>query len=167
LAVTIPGNLAPGNYRLHAVKGGAASNPAVISIAPPVTIRSVVSNGSDGLVTIDGSGFGGYAAGTGTSVIGPLAFSSSGYQQATFGPATVISWTDTQIVADFRGSSPDQVVVKSIFGVAAAHVQEMSQPEPASQPEPRTEQQPNPQPESKPRGDFSFGGDFSMGFEKK
>jgi hypothetical protein len=148
VAVTIPGHLAPGNYKVQAVKEGVASNPAVISIVPAVTISSVTA---DGTMTISGSGFGGYAEGSGTSVTWPLALGL--YRQSMAVPATIVSWDDTQIVVDFRGASPEEVVVNSIFGVAAADVEEVSQPEPEPQPEPETDT----------GKDFSFRREFSFG----
>ena len=60
LAATIPGETAPGNYNLQAVKGEFASNPAVITIKPAVNISGVTG---DTIVTINGRGFGGFAAG--------------------------------------------------------------------------------------------------------
>ncbi len=68
LVVTIPGDTAPGNYDVRAVKDEFASNPTVISIVPQVTITQAIAN--RGLTTITGSGFGGYAPGSGTTVTG-------------------------------------------------------------------------------------------------
>ena len=40
LVVTIPGDTAPGNYDVRAVKADVASNPAVISVTPKVVITA-------------------------------------------------------------------------------------------------------------------------------
>jgi hypothetical protein len=118
LAVTIPGSTRPGNYKLRATKADVASNPAVISIVPVVRIGRVVYRGR---VTILGSGFSGYAKGSRTSVTGTIA-SGSGKRAATKTvTAKIISWSDTQIVADF-GLLPQQVTVNSVFGRATSPV---------------------------------------------
>ncbi len=69
LAVTIPAGTRPGNYKLQAAKGDLASNPAVLSVVPAVTITRAIANGP---VTITGKGFGGYARGSGTTVTGTV-----------------------------------------------------------------------------------------------
>ena len=69
MVVTIPRNTRPGNYNLRAVKAGFASNPAVISVVPWVRISRAVYQGK---VTILGTGFGGYAEGSATSVTGTI-----------------------------------------------------------------------------------------------
>jgi len=111
LTVTIPANTAPGIYRLQAVKTDSAgkpmaSNPAVITVVPEVTIGDASS--VNGVVTIEGSGFAGYAGGSGTSVTGTIG-------SATL-EATVISWSDTMIRADFGETSVQEVTVNSVFG---------------------------------------------------
>ena len=114
LAVTILGDTPAGNYNLQAVKGEFASNPAVISIKPEVTITGATGHGT---VTINGSGFGGYAAGSGTSVTRTVTRKGT----TTTVEATVISWSDTTIEADF-GLRPNEVTVNSVFGTAASEV---------------------------------------------
>jgi hypothetical protein len=115
LAVTIPADTPPGNYDLQAVKGGFASNPAVVSIVPEVIITDVTSDGA--FVTITGSGFGGYAAGSGTSVTATI---GKGKKKTTVG-ATIVSWSDTLIEADF-GTTPKEVTVNSVYGTATSEV---------------------------------------------
>jgi hypothetical protein len=115
LAVTVPAQTAPGNYTLQAVKTDeagkqVASNPVVISVVPEVIITRL---SSDGIVTIEGNGFGGYAAGSGTSVTGDIAGETV--------EATVVSWSGTLIKADF-GASPVTVTVNSVFGTATSEV---------------------------------------------
>jgi hypothetical protein len=110
LVVTIPGDTAPGNYDLRAVKEDFASNPAVISIVPKVKITKATGGGK---VTIVGSGFGGYAAGSGTAVTGTI---SGGTVEAT-----IVSWSETKIKAEFD-SRPDDVTVTSVFGSASSEV---------------------------------------------
>lgn len=113
LTVTIPGSTVAGNCDLQAVKTDSAgdpvaSNPVSISIRPQVVITDVSFDGTT--LTITGSGFSGYAAGSGTYV------SAKG-----LGTATIVSWNDTTIVAEL-GSSPEEVTVSSVFGSATAEV---------------------------------------------
>jgi hypothetical protein len=120
LAVTIPADTPAGNYNLQAVKGEFASNPAVISIRPDVVITEVTGRET---VTISGSGFGGHAAGSGTSVTGTV--THKGVTMTV--EATIVSWSDTTIEADF-GSRPDEVTVNSVFGSAASEVDKAKKP---------------------------------------
>jgi hypothetical protein len=116
LVVTIPGTTAPGNYNLQAVKDDFASNPAVVSIVPVVTINTAIANGP---VTITGSGFSGYAAGSGTTVTGTVVSRKAARPRTV--EATIISWSESTIVAHFR-EVPQTVTVYSVFGHAAARV---------------------------------------------
>jgi hypothetical protein len=109
LTVTIPGSTAPGNYNLQAVKAQFASNPAVISIVPEVIITDAAADGTT--VAINGSGFGGYAAGSGTSVM----------VTGTTVEGTIVVWSDTRIVAEFA-SSPSEVTVNSVYGTDTSEV---------------------------------------------
>jgi hypothetical protein len=115
LAVTIPGDTAPGNYNLSAVKAGSASNPAVISIKPQVTITGATGKKT---VTITGSGFAGYAAGSITSVTG-----SKGKNKKKNGAVegAIVSWSDTKIEAEFK-KRPKEITVNSVFGSATSKV---------------------------------------------
>jgi len=113
MTVTIPADLAPGNYDLQAVKGTTTSNCVNLSVMPAVVITS--STCKNGIVTIIGSGFGLYvdALGSGTGVT----------LTAPTGDYTIISWTDTMIVADFGTCiSGSAVVVDSVYGAASADV---------------------------------------------
>ena len=116
LVVTIPGDTAPGNYHVRAVKDEFASNPAAISIVPAVTITTAIANGP---VTLTGSGFGGYAQGSGTTVTGTVTRGPG--KRARTVEATIISWSDTEIVARFR-TIPRTVTVHSVFGSATSRV---------------------------------------------
>jgi hypothetical protein len=118
LVVTIPGDTAPGNYDLRAVKADVASNPAVVSVVPKVAITKAAGNRT---VTIDGSGFGGYATGSGTSVTGTVTTGKGSNATTETLEATVVSWSDTKIEVVFA-SSPDDVTVNSIFGSATSEV---------------------------------------------
>jgi hypothetical protein len=118
LAVTIPGNTRPGNYNLQVTKADFASNPAVISIVPVVRISRASYRGT---VTILGSGFGGYAKGSATSVTTTVSTVIGRRTTTRTVEAKVISWSDTRIEADF-GTLPGQVTVKSVFGSATATV---------------------------------------------
>lgn len=111
LVVTIPGNTAAGNYKLRAVKNGTdgdpvASNSIAIQVIPRVSITNVKV--ADGIVTISGSGFSGYAAGSDTSVTGRTG--------TTTAKAKIVSWSDTVIKAKFGDASPEAITVKSVFG---------------------------------------------------
>ncbi len=116
LVFTIPGDTAPGNYNVQAVKDEFASNPVVISIVPAVTITQAVA---DRLVTITGSGFAGYAQGSGTSVSGTVIASVGTRVRERTLQATIISWSDTKIVARFF-AIPNKVTVRSVFGSATS-----------------------------------------------
>ena len=124
LGVTIPGDTPAGNYNLQAVKSGSASNPAVISIKPEVIITEATAGRT---VTINGSGFGGYAAGSGTSVTGTVTTGKGRWKTTTTVEAAIVSWSDTTIEADF-GSIPNEVTVNSVFGSAAAEVSKGKKP---------------------------------------
>ena len=121
LVVTIPGDTAPGNYDLRAVKANVASNPTVISIVPDVTITETVGGKT---VTITGSGFGGYAPGSGTSVIGTITLGGGKSAAARTVEGTIVSWSDTEIEADFGSKRPNQVTVNSVFGSDTAEVKQ-------------------------------------------
>jgi len=116
LVVTIPGDTAPGNYDVRAVKDRFSSNPAAITVVPLVTINRAVA---DGRVTISGRGFGGYARGSGTTVTGTVV--SRKLAPPRILEATIISWTDSTIVAQFR-EVPQTVTVNSVFGQATSRV---------------------------------------------
>ncbi|MHC4165897.1 MAG: hypothetical protein ACYSWQ_02945 [Planctomycetota bacterium] len=118
LKVTIPGSTAPGNYTLRAVKtdydgSPVPSNAVAIQIIPEVSITGVTT--SDGIVTINGSGFAGYAEGLETSVTGIVKTGIGRIKTATTVEAKIVSWSDTVIKADF-GASPEAVTVNSVFG---------------------------------------------------
>jgi hypothetical protein len=111
--VVIPATLAPNNYVLRAAKEDKTSNCVNLSVMPAVVITS--STCKDGIVTITGSGFGLYvdALGSGTGVT----------LTAPAGDCTIISWTDTEIVADFGTCiSGSAVAVSSVYGAASADV---------------------------------------------
>jgi hypothetical protein len=110
--VTLPATLAAGNYELRAVKGTKASGPVVVAVIPAVTIDSATCK--DGIVTISGSGFSQYLN---------AADSGTGVQIVDGGTCTIISWTDTEIVADSGTCvSGSEVAVDSVYGAASADV---------------------------------------------
>jgi hypothetical protein len=125
MTVTIPGETTPGNYDLRAVKedpvgNDVASNPAVISVKPQVAIARATGRSS---VTITGSGFGGYAAGSGTSVTGTVTTSKRRNIKIKTVEAAIVSWSDTTIEADFGARTvPDDVTVNSVFGSDTSRV---------------------------------------------
>jgi len=113
LAVTIPATTPPGNYFVRAVKGSTESNPTKLMVVPNVAISSVQIDGS--MVTIDGSGFGGYASGSGTKVTAVAANGRTGRLVTIEG--VIRSWSDGRIVASFR-YTPKSLTVTSVFGTA-------------------------------------------------
>ncbi len=114
LKVTVPGNTAPGNYKLRVVKTDDEGDPVISNAIGITVVREVIITDvtSDGIVTIEGNGFGGYAEGSGTSVTGRI---TSGNRTAIV-EATIVSWSDTVIKADFGAASPEEVTVNSVFG---------------------------------------------------
>lgn len=118
LDVVIPATLASGNYELRVVKGPKASNPTILTIQPVVLITSATC--SNGVVTIKGSGFNGYMPatepGTGAGT-GVLLFNNG-----TSKPCSIVSWSDTQIVAN-AGTCGGTVEVHSVFGTASKIVE--------------------------------------------
>ncbi|MHB9067228.1 MAG: hypothetical protein ACYC4B_25880 [Pirellulaceae bacterium] len=118
LGVTIPAGTKPGNYKLQAAKGDLASNPAVLSVVPTVTITAASANGP---VTITGRGFGGYAVGSGMNVTGIVTSTRVRGARKKTVQGTIISWSDTKIVARFR-EVPQTVSVRSVFGNATSRV---------------------------------------------
>jgi hypothetical protein len=125
MSVTIPGETAPGNYDVQAVKEDSAgddvaSNPAVISIKPQVVITRASGYST---VRINGSGFGGYAAGSGTSVTGTVTIGIPGNGKTKTVEAAIVSWSDTTIEADFGARrAPDDITVNSVFGSDTSQV---------------------------------------------
>lgn len=126
MAVTIPGDTAPGNYKVSAVKDDQASNPMSLTVVPQVTIASATS---DGAVTIAGSGFAGFAEGLGTSVTGTVKFGWGKWARTTSVPAEIISWSDDEIVVDFGPAAVKNVQVNSVFGAASAEVEDTPEPD--------------------------------------
>jgi hypothetical protein len=128
LAVTVPGDIAPGNYALRAVKTDltgepVASNAVVISIVPRLVVRDATWDGTT--VKIGGSGFSGYAAGSGTSVTGAATPGGSENKALSTTPeATIVSWSDTAIEAAFD-SRPNRITVNSVFSSATAKVSKL------------------------------------------
>jgi hypothetical protein len=120
IGVTIPADTAPGNYNVQAVKANVASNPEVVSVTPEVAITE--TSGDATVITIKGSGFAGYAAGSGTSVTGKITTGKGKKATTTTVEATIVSWSDTAIEADFGSARPDDVTVNSVFGSATSEV---------------------------------------------
>jgi hypothetical protein len=89
LTITIPSTTPAGNYEVRAVKGDAQSNPVVISVTPGVVIVDIICDAEDGIIIITGSGFSEKPDGT-DDYINVM---DDGV------PLTIISWTDTEIVA--------------------------------------------------------------------
>ncbi len=123
LVVTIPGDTAPGNYDLRAVKAEFASNPAVVSVVPKV---SIVRATGDRRVTIVGTGFGGHQQGSGTSVVGTI--NTANGPMAVEGE--IRSWSDKKIRVVFD-SRPNDVTVNSVFGSTTSTLESITMGGPA------------------------------------
>ena len=117
LAVTIPATTPAGSYRVRAVKGEMESNPATLTVIPKVTIGTV--NVSGLTTTINGTGFGGFAQGSGTKVSAVVANPRTGQLMTMEG--VIKSWNDAQIVVNFR-YSPKTLTVESVFGTAVRRI---------------------------------------------
>jgi hypothetical protein len=113
IEVVLPASLAAGSYKLAAAKGPNASNPVGIALTPPVVIDSVTC--TDGILTVNGSGFSGYvdAIDSGTGVTSLI----SGVLES----GAVISWSDSGLIAEFPDCG-DTVEVSSVFGTATADI---------------------------------------------
>lgn len=127
----LPGDLAPGNYHLRVLKGDRLSNPQVLVVRPGVAISAASCR--DGLVSINGSGFGGHdpspLAGTGVSAEFPVEAGKGkkALRATTSLPGEILSWQDTRIQARFAECG-ERVSVHSVFGAATAPL--MVDPEP-------------------------------------
>jgi hypothetical protein len=108
LTITIPGTTDTGNYILQAVKGDAASNPAVITIKPAVAISSTMCGGCTGVVTINGYGFGDAPPEGAQDYLNVMADGVL---------AEILSWTDTQIQV-YGGCGYEEITVNALFGSA-------------------------------------------------
>ncbi len=113
MAVTIPGGTEPGNYRLQVTKGDLASNPTVLSVTPEVIVKRAVVN--RGLAVISGSGFAGFAEGSGTTVMGTYSTRIGRVRRTFTVPGTIVAWDDARIVVLFP-ENPRSITVNSVFG---------------------------------------------------
>ncbi len=118
LAVTIPRTTRAGNYSIQAVQAELASNPTVVTVVPKVRIKRAAGNET---VTIVGSGFSGYARGSGTVVTGRITTVEGTRVRTRVLTGTIVSWVDGKIVARFV-AAPNQVTVRSVFGTATSAV---------------------------------------------
>ena len=118
LAVTIPKTTRAGNYSIQAVQDESASNPTVVTVVPKVRIKRAAGSET---VTIIGSGFAGYARGSGTTVTGRITTVEGTRVRTTVLTGTIVSWVDGKIVARFV-AAPNHVTVKSVFGTATSAV---------------------------------------------
>jgi hypothetical protein len=113
MIVTIPGTTAAGNYELNAAKGTASSNPVVISVIPAVVITDDSCRKKQGILTIDGSGFGDKPAGTNDYI--NVAINGN-----TVDEADITSWTDTRIRVSVSSCSNNAAItVNATFGSAS------------------------------------------------
>jgi hypothetical protein len=112
ISVTIPGDLAAGNYDLQAVKALGTenekqSNPFVISVIPDVVITDVDCDRKRRMLTITGSGFSEKIEGTDAYIS----------VEANGTVLEIISWSDTQIRASVsKCSNKTDVTVQALYG---------------------------------------------------
>jgi hypothetical protein len=109
ITVTIPGNLASGNYKVNTVKMNKHSNPRTISIKPAVVISDVTCQTKAEILIITGSGFG-------EKPEGP-----DGYLNVEVNGRIVEikSWTDTKIQAlPLDCEEQLTITVNALFGSA-------------------------------------------------
>jgi hypothetical protein len=93
----------------------------VITVVPKVRIDRAA--GRNGVVTIRGSGFSGYAQRSGTAVRGRFITVRRGRVSSRYVNGTIYSWEDGKIVAKWTGSAtPNQVTIRTIFGNTTARV---------------------------------------------
>jgi len=113
IEVVIPGTLAPGNYQVVAAKGPSTSNPMNLTVTPPATISSAVCSRSTNVLTVTGSGFGEH-----------LTASDSGTSVTMDGETgNILSWTDTEITAEFSGCGRNATTtVNTVFASASKTV---------------------------------------------
>jgi hypothetical protein len=84
-----------------------------------VVITDATADG--GIVTINGSGFGGYAVGSITSVTATFTTGNGTRITTRRVEGTIESWSNTTIVAQFD-SAPNEVTVTSVFGTVTSEV---------------------------------------------
>ncbi|MEA1933131.1 MAG: hypothetical protein U9N60_01660 [Thermodesulfobacteriota bacterium] len=125
MVVTIPADLACGNYAVRAVKETQVSNCVNISLVPDVVITSV--DRGIGTATIAGSGFCDYvnATDSGTGVFMTTTKTIGKGRRATTvtttEPCPVASWNDTEIVVEC-GTSSGTIEVYSVYGSTSIDV---------------------------------------------
>ena len=110
LDVTIPADIAVGNYYVRAVKGPNASNPLSLTVVPKVVISNVSATGET--VTVNGIGFGGHlnAVNSGTSVT----LAGAG--------CSIDTWSDTQIVANCATAQCGSLVIDTVNGTTTGTI---------------------------------------------
>ncbi len=113
MEVVIPGTLAPGNYQVVAAKGPSTSNPMNLTVTPAISIDTAVCSRRTNVLTVTGSGFGEY-----------LSASDSGTGVTMNGDAgNVLTWSDTEITAEFTGCSRTATAtVTTVYASASASV---------------------------------------------
>ncbi len=107
--VTIPGTLAAGNYTLRVRKVSNDSNAVNIALIPPVTITDHTCNRKQGVLVINGSGFGDKPEGTDADI----------NVEMNGQTVDIISWTDTRIKASVIRCPRNAIItVNALFGSA-------------------------------------------------
>lgn len=105
-----------------AIYGYGTVNAAAASLDSPLPAVVITEAAAEGaMVTIHGTGFGGYAVGSITSVTGAVTTEENpdaGYDDLE---GTVISWSNEMIVAEFA-ALPRRVTVMSVFGTDTEEV---------------------------------------------
>lgn len=108
LTVTLPADMAAGNYLFRVVKADKTSNPINLSVVPAMVNNNIVCRGTS--VTVKGKGFSEFvdAVGSGTSM--------TAYDRArNVIDCSVRTWTDKKITASCT-ACPDSVTIESVWG---------------------------------------------------
>ena len=107
IEVTLPADLAPGNYRVNVKKGGMLSNPQILTVTEPVNLRAGYCYGRYSLAILQGTGLSQFldAVDSGTSI-----------SNAADGTKAqrVYRWAGGMIAAQFAGGCPDAVNVETV-----------------------------------------------------
>jgi hypothetical protein len=98
-----------GNYDIQVVKEGNASNAVGFTVKPPVVISDTMCDACEGVVTIDGSGFGDAPPEGTEDYINVMM--DAGVE------LEIISWTDTQIKVS-GACDAESITVNALFGTA-------------------------------------------------
>jgi hypothetical protein len=115
ITVILPATLPVGNYEVRVDKSGTISNKVNLTVAPAVAVKAAVLSGQT--LTISGTGFGSAPVGAYKS---KLTVTVGGV------PATVISWSDSRIIASSPNFAAKQSVsVNTLYGQVSGIISAM------------------------------------------